>query len=65
MVDPVKRIYEIIADGNFSSSSSAKTVGLHFEMQEIFGTLAPCQLPEFLSHEHKWVRYYAKERMPA
>lgn len=62
MTDPVRRIYAIAEEGCFCKSSSASTVELHLEMRKVMGSLAPCQLPEFLSHDNKWVRYYANER---
>ncbi len=61
----VQRVHQIAENGNFCKSSSASTVELHLEMRKIIGSLAPCRLPELLSHENKWVRYYVKERLPA
>ncbi len=62
MRDVIKRINEIAVDGNFCKSSSCKTPELHLEMKELFGTLAPCQLTQFIEHENEWVRLYANNR---
>jgi len=63
MTNPIQRVYEIAEDGNFSRSSSAKTPELHWEMQKVMSSLAPCQLPEFLTHKSALVRGYARSRM--
>jgi len=60
--EPIRALRMIESSGAFKSSSSA-THYLRQGVVEIIGSLAPCQLPELLSHEEEQMRYCAEKRL--